>query len=68
VPRNTGRLIGQTRLLPTTQARSIRARLALAGNLRAVRLLLGPRRIFGRVRYPGVELGDALSIAERTDV
>ena len=38
------------------------------GNLRAVRLLLGHTKVDSTVRYLGVELEDALSIAERIDI
>lgn len=38
------------------------------GNLRAVQLLLGHTKVDSTVRYLGVELGDALSIAERIDI
>ena len=38
------------------------------GNLRAVQLLLGHTKVDGTVRYLGVELKDALSIAERIDI
>lgn len=38
------------------------------GNLRAVQLLLGHTKVDSTVRYLGVELEDALSIAERTDI
>lgn len=38
------------------------------GNLRAVQLLLGHTKVDSTVRYLGVELDDALSIAERIDI
>ena len=38
------------------------------GNLRAVQLLLGHTKVDNTVRYLGVELEDALSIAERIDI
>jgi len=38
------------------------------GNLRAVQLLLGHTRVDSAVRYLGVELDDALSIAEKIDI
>ena len=37
-------------------------------NLRAVQLLLGHTKVDSTVRYLGVELEDALSIAERIDL
>jgi site-specific recombinase XerC len=37
-------------------------------NLRAVQLLLGHTKIESTVRYHGVEVDDALEIAEQTDV
>jgi len=38
------------------------------GNLRAVQFLLGHTKVDSTVRYLGVELEDALSIAERIDI
>ncbi len=38
------------------------------GNLRAVQLLLGHTKDDSTVRYLGVELEDALSIAEKIDI
>src|SRR5215831_2134307 len=38
------------------------------GNLRAAQLLLGHRRIESTVRYLGIEVDDALAIAEQVEV
>jgi site-specific recombinase XerC len=38
------------------------------GNLRAVQLLLGHTKVKSTVRYLGVEVDDALGIAEQVDV
>jgi site-specific recombinase XerC len=38
------------------------------GNLRAVQLLLGHKKIEGTVRYLGIEVDGALAIAEQVDV
>jgi integrase len=38
------------------------------GNLRAVQLLLGHTKVESTVRYLGIELDDALAIAEQIDV
>lgn len=37
-------------------------------NLRAVQLLLGHTKLESTVRYLGIEVDDALEIAEQTDV
>jgi len=39
-----------------------------AKNLRAVQLLLGHTKIESTVRYFGIEVDDALAIAEQVDV
>ena len=38
------------------------------GNLRAVQILLGHTKIEGTVRYLGVDIEDALALAEGTEV
>jgi site-specific recombinase XerC len=38
------------------------------GNLRAVQILLGRSNIENTVRYLGVDIDDALTLAERTDI
>ena len=38
------------------------------GNIRAVQLLLGHTKIESTVRYLGIEVDDALAIAEQVDV
>jgi integrase len=58
------RLFG-THLLRRTKAALIYRR---TGNLRAVQLLLGHTKIESTVRYPGIEVDDALAIAEQVDV
>jgi integrase len=59
-PRNFG-----THSLRRTKATLIYRR---TGNLRAVQLLLGHTKIESTVRYLGVEVDDALTIAEQVDV
>ncbi len=39
-----------------------------SGNLRAVQLLLGHTKVESTIRYLGVEVNDALTIAEQVDV
>jgi integrase len=58
------RLFG-THSLRRTKATLIYRR---TGNLGAVQLLLGHTKIESTVRYLGIEVGDALSIAEQVDV
>jgi site-specific recombinase XerC len=38
------------------------------GNLRAVQLLLGHRRVESTMRYLGVEIDDAIEIAEKIEI
>ena len=38
------------------------------GNLRAVQLLLGHQRVESTVRYLGIEIDDAIAIAEKIDI
>ena len=55
--------------LEATRARvGSRAALRRTGNLRAVQLLHGPAKIESTVRYLGIEVDDALAIAEQVDV
>ena len=54
-----------THLLRRTKATLIYRR---PGNLRAVQLLLGRTKIESTVCYLGVEVDDALAIAEKVDV
>ena len=54
-----------THLLRRTKAVLIYRR---TGNLRAVQLLLGHSNIASTVRYLGIEVDDAIEIAEKTDI
>ena len=54
-----------TRSLRRTKASLIYRR---TGNIRAVQLLLGHTKLESTVRYLGVEVDDALAIAEQVDV
>lgn len=58
------------RLFGTHSLRRTKATLIYrwTGNLRAVQLLLGHRKIESTVRYLGIEVDDALAIAEQVDV
>jgi integrase len=55
----------ETHSLRRTKATRIYRR---TGNLRAVQLLLGHSKIESTVRYLGMEVDDALAIAEQVDV
>jgi len=59
VPWNKGKLIGQK---PPLLLKHVWA------NLRAVQLLLGHTKVESTVRYLGIEVDDALAIAEKVDV
>jgi integrase len=58
------------RLFGTHSLRQTKATLIYrrTGNLRAVQLLLGHTKIESTVRYLGIEVDDALAIAEQVDV
>jgi integrase len=58
------RLFGTHSLRPTKATLIYRR----TGNLRAVQLLLGHTKIESTVRYLGIEVDDALAIAEQIDV
>jgi integrase len=59
------RLFGTHSLIRRTKATLIYRR---TGNLQAVQLLLGHTKIENTVRYLGIEVDDALAIAEQVDV
>ena len=58
-------LLYGTHSLRRTKATLIHKR---TGNLRAVQLLLGHTKIESTVRYLGIEVDDALEIAEQVDI
>ena len=76
--RQYARLVGQwiagigldPRFFGTHSLRRTKATLIYrrTGNLRAVQLLLGHKKIESTVRYLGIEVDDALAIAEQVDV
>ena len=65
-----GRLIADPHLYGTHLLRRTKATLIYRriGNLRAVQLLLGHTKIESTVRYLGIDVDDALAIAEQVDV
>jgi integrase len=66
----TGSIGLDPRLFGTHSLRRTKATLIYrrTGNLRAVQLLLGHTKIESTVRYLGIEVDDALTIAEQVDV
>ena len=60
----------ETALYGTHSIRRTKATLIYrrTGNLRAVQLLLGHAKVESTVRYLGIEVDDALNIAESVDV
>ena len=61
-PWNKGKIVGQkTRSKATLIYRRTK-------NLRAVQLLLGHTKLESQVRYLGIEVNDALEMAEQTEV
>ena len=60
----------EPRIFGTPSLRRTKAALIYrrTGNLRAVQLLLGHTKIESTVRYLGIEVDDALAIAEQVDV
>jgi site-specific recombinase XerD len=77
-PRQYARLVSRwvasigldSKLFATHSLRRTKATLIYrrAGNLRAVQLLLGHTKIESTVRYLGIEVDDALAIAEQIEV
>jgi integrase len=65
-----GRIGLDPRLFGTHSLRRTKATLIYrrTGNLRAVQLLLGHTKIESTVRYLGIEVDDALAIAEQVDI
>jgi site-specific recombinase XerC len=67
-------MAGQHRLRPKSLWHALAGRTKATliyrrtGNLRAVQLLLGHTKIESTVRYLGIEVDDALAIAEQVDV
>ena len=80
-PLNKGKIVGQKAPLKLKDVWAIRMRLQIQhrleqlalfdlgiDNLRAVQLLLGHTKLESTVRYLGIEVDDALEMAEQTEV
>ena len=68
---NKGKPIGAKPPLRPRHVWAIRTKLQIQGrtrNLRAVQLLLGHTKIESTARYLGIEVDDALEMAEQVDV
>ena len=55
-------------LVPETRARAVQVIYKATGNLRAVQILLGHTKIENTVRYLGVDVEDALTLAEGIEI
>ena len=68
-PWNKGKLLGQKPRLKLKEIWAIRIRLQLARRARELALFnLGRTKLESTVRYLGIEVDDALEIAEQTEV
>ena len=69
VPWNKGKIVGAKPPLRHKHVWSIRTKLQVEGRTRDLAMfLLGHTKIESTVRYPGIEVDDALAIAEQVDV
>lgn len=59
---------GHRTMAPTRYAEPKRHDLQATGNVRAIQILLGHTKIENTVRYLGVDIEDALLLAERTEI
>ncbi len=69
-PRRRAANVLDPKFLGTHSLRRTKATLIYrrTGNLRAIQLLLGHRKIESTARYLGIEVDDALAIAEQVDI